>query len=155
MWCKKCQWEIQEPDIIPRPDTPHAGEMRCPTCQSFLGWVKKEKNEGKRGPRKYSPSDLNIDYCQLCRIKQINLGDQETLDIHHLDGDPENNERLNFLVLCTSCHKLIHHQITYRNHFIEKQYRLYEEFKKKIIHICPTNFDYEEIIKIYIDLYGI
>lgn len=154
MICSKCGSEM-EPRIIPRPDTPHEGEIRCRVCNVFLGWKKKEKNEAKRGPRKYSPLDLGIDYCQLCRIKQANLGDQETLDVHHLDGNPDNNERSNFLVLCTSCHKLTHHQITYRNHFIEKQYRIYEEFKKTLSNTAIDPEDYEIVIKMYCDLYGI
>jgi len=42
------------------------------------------------------------------------------LETHHIDNDPANNDRLNLLVVCIACHKLIHWARTYiRNHMTD------------------------------------
>lgn len=101
--------------IRERPDTPHGGEMCCVICSAHIKWVAKEKNKAKleKRPPCPSPDDLKIDRCQLCRRPRTMLGNHETLEIHHLDGDTTNIERINLLVVCSKHHKLIHHEITY------------------------------------------
>jgi DNA-directed RNA polymerase subunit RPC12/RpoP len=107
--CNRCNKDI-EPDYKERPDTPHAGELRCPDCGFFLGWKAKPENEKKLSKRPNgapTPADLNIDFCQLCLRQREWLGTNETLETHHINDDPTNHERLNLLVACTACHKLI------------------------------------------------
>lgn len=154
MLCKKCGLDA-EPIANPRPDTVHEAELRCRHCEGFLGWQKKERNNGRRGPTKYKAEDLGVAYCQMCRLERPALGDNETLDVHHLDGDPNNNARENLFVICTSCHKLVHHQITYRNHFIKKQYRLYESLKQELSQCFLTPDEYERVVGVFAELYGV
>ena len=45
----------------------------------------------------------NIDYCELCYAKGVRL------EVHHIDGNPENNELSNLIKVCTQCHNLLHH----------------------------------------------
>ena len=111
--------------IRPRPDTIHGYEICCIKCNKHISWAGKPKNKEKlnKRPPCPSPEDLKIDWCQICLLPKHFLGELETLHTHHLDDNPQNNERLNLLVVCTSCHKLIEHQRTYRyNQYI----RLFE-----------------------------
>ncbi len=94
----------------------------CRDCdyKCWGGRVKNiEKNEKR--PKCPTPIDLGIDWCQVCLLKRESLGYAETLETHHIDDDPANNERLNFLVVCTSCHSLINHERTYRyQHYMRR-----------------------------------
>lgn len=154
LYCRNCNENV-EVNIIPRPDTPHAGEIKCAVCGRFLGWKKKEKNEGKRAKQVHSPESLQIDFCQVCLLPKQHLGVNETLDIHHIDDDPENNDRLNILVACTACHKLIHHQRTYRNHQVVKKQLIYEEFKEYLRGTDIGPVEYDEMILKMSDLLGV
>lgn len=145
MFCKNCG--KVEYYLKPRPDTPHEAEIKCTECHSFLGWKKKEKNEGKRPANIHSPESLGIELCQLCLLPKQHLGTHETLDIHHIDDEPENNLRENILVVCTSCHKLIHHQRTYRNHQVTKKHLIYEQYKEYISTLELNPNTYEKLIK--------
>jgi uncharacterized CHY-type Zn-finger protein len=109
MICKNCEHEIT-PDIEPRESGPHEAALRCPLCGWFLGWKAKEKNQPKLDKRPNNcptPTDLEIDYCQICLRPRTWLGQHETLETHHIDDDPAHNERSNYLVVCTACHKLV------------------------------------------------
>ena len=94
----------------------------CRACD-YKCWGGRKKNEARNGKRPPCPSprDLCVDACQMCLLKREDLGYAETLETHHLDDAPTNNERTNLFVVCSSCHSLIHHQRTYRfNHFMQK-----------------------------------
>jgi len=101
----------------------HGHRYVCNDC-GYTCWGGKLKNKQKieKRPPCPTPSDLGIDWCQMCLLKATDLGYAETLDTHHIDDNPQNNERLNLHIVCTSCHKLIHHQRIYRyNHYVRKQ----------------------------------
>ncbi len=150
MICRFCNAEI-EPVFNPRPDTPHAGELRCPECDRFLGWKPKEKNEKKleKRPACPTPADLEIDWCQVCLRKRDQLGINETLETHHIDDDPTNNDRLNFLVVCTMCHKWIAWVRLYVNSHLQSFYssktkdQMYEDMKAKLrfMDLSPEEYD--------------
>jgi len=100
----------------------HGHRYVCNDC-GYTCWGGKLKNKVaiEKRPPCPSPLDLNIQYCQMCLLEIENLGYSEALDTHHIDDNPQNNERLNLQVVCTSCHKLIHHQRTYRySHYVRK-----------------------------------
>jgi len=124
MQCRYCSVDV-EPNFRERPDTPHYGEYLCPHCGRSLGWKAKPKNEKKIASRPSgmpSPSDLGIDYCQICLRLKPWLGLNETLETHHINDDPTNNDRLNLLVVCTACHKLIAWLRLYTNTHLQKFY---------------------------------
>lgn len=62
-----------------------------------------KKGKGKTNDLKNETENLVIDYrgtCQECG--------KPWKDIHHIDGNNENNLRNNLMILCRSCHKLQH-----------------------------------------------
>ncbi len=101
----------------PRPDVVHGYEYPCSSCGRHNGWAGLPKNKVKneKRPSFPSPEELKISWCQICREPKTALRELETLHTHHLSGTPTDNTRLNLLVVCTSCHTLIHHEITYRH----------------------------------------
>ena len=105
---------------VPRPDTKNKAELRCKWCGRFTGWLPKDENENKRRP---TPSK-EIDYCQLCRRNKDDLGDHETIEIHHVDGNPNNQVDANLWHLCTKHHALVHHEIIYFQKMTDKLNRI-------------------------------
>lgn len=156
MLCKYCLKEM-EPVINPRPDTPHEAELRCPLCNKFLEWKRKENNKDKRDG-KVKVSRIGLDYCQLCLRKKVQLGTRETLTVHHIDEDPHNNEPLNHLVVCDACHKLIHHIRVYHNyHQVDNvnKYHTYEAYKK-ILNAMDLEPDfYDRLLKGFAEVVGV
>lgn len=45
--------------------------------------------------------------CQLCKVKDLRI-----LQVHHKDGNQQNNELDNLVWLCLNCHHLIHRHDT-------------------------------------------
>lgn len=124
MICKWCN-SVVEPTVIPKLTGPHAAELRCPECNTFLGWQKKEKNEDKRTKSRHTPESLKIDYCQICQRKRSELAPRQTLEIHHIKeivADCGDDEPYNILVLCTMCHKEVHLKRTYlHKHYLDTE----------------------------------
>jgi len=118
----------------PRPDTPHNAAIYCEVCNEFIKWKPKDKNKDKRPPNRLSPEDISIRYCELCLRQKTRLGTHETLEIHHKieinDGGQDIKE--NILVVCTHCHKLIHHVRTYMNDHFGDFWIEYERMKEAI-----------------------
>ena len=78
------------------------------------------------------------------------LGTHETLEIHHKieinDGGQDIKE--NILVVCTHCHKLIHHVRTYMNDHFGDFWREYERMKEAVKKQKLTPEEYEsEVIE--------
>lgn len=42
--------------------------------------------------------------CKMCKSKHDKNNPQKILTTHHIDGDPENNEKTNLMALCAECH---------------------------------------------------
>lgn len=111
--CKRCGKETLH--IIEKLDKGvHYSKIICVQCRSVT-WGRKPKNEGKRKKNKFTPNSLGVGFCQMCLREKKNLLGAETLEIHHVvpidqqgDDDPEN-----IWVVCTPCHKMIHHHRTY------------------------------------------
>jgi hypothetical protein len=105
---------------VPRPDTRHQGELKCRWCGRFIGWIPKPKENGERAK---TPKPLS-DVCEICQINKNDLGDKETIETHHVDGNPNNNLEINLRYYCSACHAIVHHQRIYRNHFVTKLNRI-------------------------------
>ncbi len=102
----------------------HYGKENCAVCGNYVAFAKKPKNEGKRGSSRHSPDSLNITICQMCQRPANRLGSRGVLSVHHVEeiqhggtDDPDN-----IWILCTSCHRLVHHQRTYLNVHLEGAY---------------------------------
>ena len=113
--CKRCG-ETENLETAPCSDSgPHYAKMSCGSCGAFVKFIPKPKNAGKRPANKHTPESLGIARCQLCRRPVDMLGSYEVLEVHHVvevqhggDDDPGN-----IWVLCTDCHKTVHHRRTY------------------------------------------
>lgn len=121
-WCPECQAEVV-PTVIERPQGPHEADIRCPTCERHLGFKPKAKNIEKleKRPEKPTAEQLGVAHCELCRRDLYRLG-KGWLEVHHLDGEPRNNERVNLLVVCVMCHRQIHLMQTYVNNHLTEYY---------------------------------
>lgn len=132
-FCKRCNDEV-DGIVKPRPDTPHAAEVRCGNCGAFIQWLKKEVNKDKRPKNRLLPRDLGIDYCQMCRRHEARLGKHEVLHSHHVieiqEGGPDIRD--NIWVLCTPCHLVVHHQRTYLNDHFNHLWEIFEAEKARI-----------------------
>lgn len=53
--------------------------------------------------RDYKYKIARIDVCQRCGFIPEDLCQ---LDVHHMDGDHENNNLTNLITLCANCHRL-------------------------------------------------
>ena len=121
--CNHCQKDVGTVLQVLSEGT-HYGRLNCEECGRYVSFVKKPNNEGKRGRNKYTPEDLKINHCQLCLRPGHRLGSRGVLDVHHVieiqDGGDDTKE--NIWVVCTSCHRLIHHQRTYLNSHLKAHY---------------------------------
>lgn len=114
--CPRCNKIVQVEETLCE-DGPHFSQLRCPECKHFFGFRAKPKNDDKLEHRPNgcpSPKDLNIDYCQIC-LNEKDYVHKQYLETHHIDNNPSNNDRLNLLVVCRACHRLIHWTRTYLN----------------------------------------
>ncbi len=119
--CNRCDATFEEPLTELLTQGPHYAKARCPFCKYTFGFLPKPENKEQleKRPEKHTPEELDIKYCQLCLRHEEKLG-KGWLCVHHMDDDPANNDRLNLMVVCIACHKLIAWLRTYTNdHFKE------------------------------------
>ena len=109
--CRKCQKDV-DAITIEMPETSiHYAKAVCPSCNSFIDWLKKPENEGIRiQSSKFSPESLKIENCELCGRDASKLGKRSSLAVHHKipieEGGKDTKD--NLLVLCTACHRMAH-----------------------------------------------
>lgn len=75
--------------------------VRCKNCSDLnqrkidcLDTTARQRKEA----RTYRKNNL---FCELCSMSE----DEKRLEIHHIDGNPHNNNENNLLCLCPSCHR--------------------------------------------------
>jgi len=124
-YCNACSAEVETVEQVLF-DGPHYSKHTCKNCGKFVGFGKKPGNEFKRGKNKYSPADIGVSFCQLCLRPIDRLGTRGVLEIHHVEEiqNGGNDVPENIWVICTSCHKLIHHQRTYLNQHLRNSLTL-------------------------------
>jgi predicted RNA-binding Zn-ribbon protein involved in translation (DUF1610 family) len=111
----------------------HGNRYVCKDC-GFTCWGGKIKNKVKNDKRPPcpTPSELRIGYCQICLVSREYLLHGETLETHHIDDDPKNNDPLNLQVFCSQHHRLVHH---IRKHYGEaylKRLGVYDQVMDEI-----------------------
>jgi len=123
MYCSDCSVDVDPVETI-LTEGPHYSKLSCPACGKYLAFGKKPANEGKRGKNKHTPESLGISHCEMCKRPGDRLGSRGVLEVHHVaevqDGGADIPD--NIWVVCTSCHKLIHHQRTYINQHLAHLY---------------------------------
>ena len=115
-YCSRCG-DNQETFVTLLPEGKHYAKRNCCRCGGYIAFVKKPENEKKRSKNKFTASDMGIDFCQLCLRQITRLGDRGVLEVHHVEEIHNGGEdtKDNAWVVCSSCHRLIHHQRTYLN----------------------------------------
>lgn len=129
--CKSCGI-VEKPCTNGQAHPVHGYKLYCTACNTWLGWSGKSKVlKSENGERKissqWSAKRLQIDTCQCCLRSLEKLGDNENLEIHHVvpvkDGGADTLD--NIWVLCTTCHKEVHHRRVYFNGHMEKFFKAY------------------------------
>ena len=99
----------------------HHGKIVCRDCNRFIKWSPKPDQVKSKRPsiQKKLVSRDSKGYCEICLVLSDRLPGPQTLEAHHVvpvemgGGDePENIQ-----IVCTSCHRWIHHQRTYLGHY--------------------------------------
>jgi len=124
--CYKCGYtgQLRFNDV---PHAQHGYKFYCQKCGCFLAWGGRNKalrdEHGKRDSSTiWTHSRLKMDYCQLCgRSKNFVDAVGEQLESHHLQPIFEGgvDEPKNIIVLCTACHKEVHHRRIYFQEHIQ------------------------------------
>lgn len=156
MICKYCNKEI-EPDIVPRPDTPHEAALYCPLCKRFLAWRAKQKNENNRNS-KVKASNIEGDFCRICLRTEAQLGTGEVFTVHHIDENPYNDDPTNHMKACTACHKLIHHiRLYYNKHMLDNvnKHHTYAAYKRTLANMDISPDLHDTLLKEFSDILGI
>ena len=111
--CPKCGFVSP---FVPRADTPHFGEIRCPVHGH--SWIRRPREDGK--PKRKantaligSLNSMTQDFCWLCsRHKDLlaSLKPATRLEVHHIVPVAEggSDEPHNLILLCTECHAEAH-----------------------------------------------
>lgn len=121
--CKKCG-HIGQPMDSGEVNEIHGHKLLCPHCGSFVAWGGREKpiksTDGERAfSTQWTPKRLGVEECQLCRReKSFVESGGEKLESHHLRSikDGGEDKPYNILIVCTPCHRVIHHNQTYYGH---------------------------------------
>jgi len=129
--CRQCGYK-GKPEPTGKINDIHGYALQCPICNRFWGWSGRKKVlHDENGNRKISSiwtaKRLGIEYCQMCLRNKKQLGDAEQLEVHHVMPASEqgNDDPDNIWVICTACHKYIHHIRTYFNLHLLKFFDAY------------------------------
>lgn len=80
----------------------------CRECMR-KAFIKEGKDMGQTYRLSHSTAE-RIAYTIMGKEKKCELcGSVQNIDVHHKDGDPNNNTRENLMVVCRSCHMKLHH----------------------------------------------
>jgi hypothetical protein len=118
--CRQCGARDDELAVAmgPHPGGHHA-RVDCRRCGTFVRWLPKPGNERSRRGSAELRDRYSKGYCEVCRrgVEEIPL--PGVLEPHHVIEVQEGggDERENVWIVCTSCHRLIHHQRTYFGHY--------------------------------------
>lgn len=121
--CKKCG-HVSQPIDTGVINEVHGHKLICAHCGCFVAWGGKEKTikkaDGERAfSTQWTPKRLGVEECQLCRREKGFIeACGEKLESHHLRSikDGGEDKPFNILVVCTPCHRIIHHNQTYHGH---------------------------------------
>lgn len=116
----------------------HYARIQCVSCDRFIKWEGKprEKSDRRKGQKKLLDK-YSKGFCEICLRKGTEIPLPQVLEVHHVvpveDGGTD--DRTNLQIVCTACHKWIHHQRTYLGHYrqsipqsqVDRRYAVYAE----------------------------
>ena len=68
--------------------------------------------------------------CEMCNYTPFFPG---SLDVHHIDGDKNNNDPSNLSTLCATCHRELHQMENHLDGDIEKAKNMLKRFLKAVL----------------------
>lgn len=119
--CRFCRSEGQHV-VTPRATGVHYADIHCVKCGKHLGFAEKPDNDATKYRRPNQHKDLVLaygkDFCEMCLRHASELPKGTTLEAQHVIEfkDGGSHKRENIWIVCTACHKLIHHTRTYHGH---------------------------------------
>jgi 5-methylcytosine-specific restriction endonuclease McrA len=132
--CRNCG--LVEPVTHGEVNDVHGYKLRCPHCDSYVGWGGLTQPLVENGERKrssqWTAKRLGMTYCQLCLRPTEYLGKGERLEMHHVRPveDGGSDYPTNIWTVCTACHRLIHHQRRYLYEHMQEFLESYEAMKR-------------------------
>lgn len=127
--CPRCDSTETRVILGPHPGG-HYSKILCADCNAFKYWGKKPDSEKPKSPRAEVSKTLVQQYsrgfCEICLRPSVELPLPETLEGHHVIPVTEQgtDDRENIQIVCTACHRWIHHQRTYLGHYHRKDGRV-------------------------------
>lgn len=91
---------------------------KCYDCNKYT-FQPKEESKHRESKHHDLVKKRGINYCECCLRDKNDIPTPSTLEGHHVIEYKDNgtDDMTNVWVLCTSCHKLVHHQRTYLGHY--------------------------------------
>lgn len=98
---------------------------RCADCGKST-WDPKEGSKNREASHRQLVKKSGITKCEHCGIDEHLIPHPQKLEAHHIIEYDEGgtDDMQNILIVCTECHKEIHHKRTYRKHYINKLIKL-------------------------------
>jgi hypothetical protein len=117
--CRYCNGDRAKRIYGPHPGG-HFAKIVCLDCDRFQKWEgKPESRTGKRRDQAKLLDRFSKGFCEICLRKTEHIPLPQTLEAHHIipveDGGSDTAD--NIQIVCTPCHKWIHHQRTYFGHY--------------------------------------
>ena len=118
--CKICG-KVASGTLLPGAN-PHYAGWKCDTCNTHY-WLSKPDDDPTKHKRTAAHRDLvkkySRGYCEMCLRTEDKIKEQpnQTLEAQHVIEHSHGGEstRENIWILCTPCHKYVHHVRTYFN----------------------------------------
>jgi len=121
--CKKCG-TTEHIALVAEWPGGHYAKVICSGCQSFVKWAAKpDASKPRRGSaQKKLVARHSQGFCELCFRLGDSLPGPQTLEAHHVVPVEQGgqDDRGNIWIVCTPCHRMIHHQRTYLGHAFEQ-----------------------------------
>lgn len=103
----------------------HYAKIECLDCQRFLKWEGKPENKPNKRKNQAKLLDrYSKGFCEICLRPVEHIPFPQVLEAHHIIQveDGGGDERENIQIVCTPCHKWIHHQRTYYGHYVNSTF---------------------------------
>lgn len=103
--CKQCGFREAEKIGKSRKTGEQLYRSVCQTCNKNRWGFEDTRTSRDKSPWKTLSMKIRqeVGKCERCDFTPEHLGQ---LDVDHIDGNPDNNDRINLMVLCSNCHRL-------------------------------------------------
>ncbi len=119
--CRHCGYEGPH-TVTPATTGVHHAKVCCAACRRMLRWLPKPDSDPTKYRRPQQHRDLVNAYgegfCEMCLRSSAELPKGQTLEAQHVREYQHGgeNSRENIWIVCTACHRMIHHIRTYHGH---------------------------------------